>query len=547
MTDSGNGRFPGQAVIPRRWLLPLALALVAALTVAAYWPVLRNGFISYDDNDYVTVNMMVRQGLTLKGLFWSLGAFHAANWHPLTWLSHMLDIELFDLNPMGHHATSLALHVANALLLCALLHRLTGYLGRSLVVALLFAVHPLHVESVAWVSERKDVLSTFFWLLTMAAYVRYARSPSLRRYLPVAILLALGLMAKQMLVTLPLVLLLLDVWPLKRCAGAPADGTARVGWKGLLLEKVPLFALCGAAALVVLFAQKSAGAVRQGDAAPFLINAGNALISYARYLGEMCYPVRLALFYPFDPAYVSAPRVAAAVALLAAISYLAVQQRNKRPYLAFGWLWYLITLLPVIGFLRIGSQALADRYTYVPLIGIFLALTWGVAELAGNWRRGPLAAGVLCAALIGVLCVMTATQVRYWKSSAELYDHALEAVPGNWMAHNNLGILQFQQNRYSEALAHFQESVRCNPGAAEGFRNLGNAYQATGNGAAALDAFREAVRLNPLDAEAHFHLGYAYLMGGNSELAYQEYLQLQPLDTVRANALLDSIRMTTGR
>jgi protein O-mannosyl-transferase len=518
--------------------LPLALLLIATLTVAVYWPVLHNGFIDYDDTDYVTVNMMVRQGLTLKGTLWSLGAFHAGNWHPLTWLSHMLDIQLFDLNPAGHHAVSLLLHAANACLLCVLLHRLTGFLGRSVAVALLFALHPLHVESVAWIAERKDVLSTLFWLLTMLAYLRYLTKPALARYLAVAGLFALGLMSKQMLVTLPLVLLLLDYWPLRRPFTAPFR---------VLTEKLPLLAMSGAAALITILAQDSGGALSHSTPGSLLVNIGNGLICYLKYLGNMVWPVNLALFYPLDPASVTLAKVAAALAALAGLSAVAVLQAGKRPYLLFGWLWYLVTLLPVIGFVKVGSQAMADRYTYIPLIGIFLALCWGVAELAGNWRRGiPVAAG-LAAVVLAALSTLTVTQLRYWHDSYALYDHALAAVPNNWLAHNNMAILQAQQYRFGEAIGHFQDSLRINPNQTEGYRNLANAYQASGNYPMAIESLRQAVRLSPASVDGHFQLGYAYLIAGNLEQAYQEYLQLQRLDEAHARPLLDSIRMSSRK
>jgi len=516
----------------------LALLLIAAVTVAVYWPALQNGFIDYDDTDYVTVNMMVRQGVTLKGTLWSFGAFHAGNWHPLTWLSHMLDIQLFDLNPMGHHAVSLILHVANALLLFLLLQGLTGFFGRSLVVALLFALHPLHVESVAWIAERKDVLSTLFWLLTTLAYVRYVKNPGPARYLAVAVLFALGLMSKQMLVTLPVVLLLFDYWPLKR---------ARVPLSRLLIEKIPLLALAGAAALTTVLAQDAGGALSHADAGSVLVNIGNGLLSYVKYLRNMVWPVDLALFYPLDPAAVTPVRVVAALALLAAVSGVALWQRKERPYLLFGWSWYLVTLLPVIGFIRIGSQAMADRYTYIPLVGIFVAISWGGAELARRWRGGLPVAAALSAIVLALLSALTVTQIGYWRSSAELYAHALAVVEDNWLAHNNMAVLKAQQYRFDEAIGHFRESLRVNPNQPEGFRNLGNAYQAAGDNPMAIEAFRESVRLRPGDGEGHFRLGYAYLVVGNLDLAYQEYLQLQRIDPPHAAPLLDSIRIRAGK
>jgi tetratricopeptide (TPR) repeat protein len=529
----------------RKWQLPIALLLIAGVTVAVYWPVLNNGFIDYDDTDYVTANMMVRQGLTLKGFIWSFMAFHAGNWHPITWLSHMLDIQLFNLNPMGHHADSLLFHVANALLLCLVLERLTGRLGRSMVVALLFALHPLHVESVAWIAERKDVLSTLFLLLTMAAYAWYTLRPSLTRYLPIVVLFALGLMAKQMLVTLPLILLLLDYWPLNRLFPCKKEGEAGgPTMKFILAEKIPLFAISAIAALVTLRAQDSAGALAHGNEQFSLQYAGNALISYVKYIWKMLWPTDLALFYPFDPAAVTILKVAAATVLLAVITAIVVVQRKKRPYLVLGWFWYLITLLPVIGFIRVGSQAMADRYTYVPLIGLFVVVVWGGAEIAGQWHGGLQAAAGMAAITLALLAVLTVGQIRYWQNSYDLYAHALTVVKRNWLAHNNMAILLAQQYRYDEAIRHFRESLSIFPNQAEGFMNLGNAYQSTGNNNAAIDAFSEAVRLKPNIVEGHFRLGYAYLIAGNINLAYREYLRLMRLNESYARPLLDSIRMS---
>lgn len=525
-----------------KWLLPLALILIATLTVTVYWPVLQHGFIDFDDEDYVTANMVVRQGLTLKGFFWAFTTFQVGNWHPLTWLSHMLDVELFNLNPMGHHATSLLIHAVNSLLICALLYRLTGFIGRSTVVAILFAIHPLHVESVAWIAERKDMLSTLFWLLTMWAYVGYANKPSLKRYLPVTVFFALGLMAKQMLVTLPLILLLMDYWPLKRFFPHQGEcGADQVGIKVLLFEKLPLVALSAAASLTILRAHATAKALFDVDGESLLLHSGNAFLSYVKYIRNMFWPVDLALFYPFEPSAVTAGKVAGAVVLLAVLTSLVVIQGKKSPFLIFGWFWYLITLLPVIGFIRVGGQALADRYTYIPLIGLFVMIVWGAAETAGTWRKGlPAVAGV-AVVVVAILSVLTIQQIRYWQNSYELFAHALAVVERNWLAHNNMGILYAQNNRIDEAIYHFQESVRLNPKGVMGFRNLGNAYQSVGRHSEAIEAYRQAVWLNPNDAESHYRLGLAYLLGGKSDFAQQEYRQLLRLNETYAKLLLESI------
>jgi len=524
-----------------RWRLPIALFLIVVVTVTVYWPVLHNDFIDFDDDVYVTLNMAVRQGLTLKGFIWAFSTFHAGNWHPLTWLSHMLDVNLFGLNPSWHHATSLFIHTTNSLLVCAILHRLTGFVGRSMVVALLFAIHPLHVESVAWVAERKDVLSTLFWLLTMWAYTSYASSPSLKRYLPVTAFFTLGLMAKQMLVTLPVILLLMDYWPLQRLA--PGQSKNGGCLKPLLVEKIPFVLLSATASLVTLRAQASGGAIAHGDDQSILLCAGNALLSYVKYIRNMFWPADLALFYPFAPSVITPLKVTAAAALLAMLTCVIVTQGKRRPYLAFGWFWYLVTLLPVIGFIRVGGQALADRYTYIPLIGLFLLLVWGVAELAEKWRNGAILAAGGTVIVIAIFSAVTSTQVRYWRSSYDLYAHALAVVEGNWLAHNNMGILLSQHNRNDEAILHFMESVRINPKGGEGFRNLGNSLQMTGRMPEAIQAFRQAVWNNPNDPENHYRLGYAYLLAGNPDLAYQEYNQLLRLNNAYAGPLLESIRV----
>jgi hypothetical protein len=421
---------------------------------------------------------------------------------------------------------------------------MTGYLGRSVFVALLFALHPLHVESVVWIAERKDVLSTLFWFLTMWAYIAYTDKPSLKRYLPVAVIFTLGLMAKQMLVTLPVILLLMDLWPLKRLLPRQGEGRPdQVSIQFLLLEKLPLLALSAAACLLIIRAHASARALFRVDQDSILLHSGNAFLSYVKYARNMVWPADLALFYPFEASSVTLLKVSGAIVLLAVITCAVAAQRKSRPYLLFGWFWYLITLLPVIGFMRVGGQALADRYTYVPMIGLFLMVVWGGAELAGTWRKGiPAVAGVTMI-LIGLLSLQTVTQIRYWKSSYDLYAHALAVVEGNWLAHNNMGILLSQHNRNAEAIGHFQESVRLNPNGIEGFRNLGNSLQMGGRNTEAIEAYRQAVWINPYDPESHYRLGLAYLLGGNSDLAQQEYRQLLRLNQSYASSLLDSIRI----
>ena len=365
------------------------------------------------------------KGITRAGLAWATTAKVASNWHPLTMLSHMLDGQLYGLDPAGHHATSLLLHLANVLLLFEVLRRMTGAVGRSAVVAALFAVHPTHVESVAWIAERKDVLSALFWILAMEAWARYARQPSIGRYGLVALLMILGLMAKPMVVTLPFALLLLDVWPLERL---------RLGWRWLAVEKLPLLALSAASSLITLRYQETSLAPL--DAVPWSLRAANALVSYVAYLGKLFWPRDLAVFYPIPPA-IPLWKAAGAALLLAAITALAVWRTRREPWLPTGWLWFLGTLVPVIGLVQVGRQAMADRYTYIPSIGLFLAVVWSVAELLKEHR-----AVQATVAGIGILALaaITRVQIGYWADSATLFRHALAATDdGNYLAHIGLG------------------------------------------------------------------------------------------------------------
>ena len=506
--------------------------LVVFLVAAAYARLLQNDFIKFDDPVYVIANDMVRQGVTGQGILWSFTTFHAGNWHPLTWLSHMLDVQLFGFNPAGHHLTSLVLHLANTLLLLTVFQRLTGAFGRSLCVALFFALHPLHVESVAWVAERKDLLSTLFGLLAILGYLRYVRLPGWRQYLVVFCCLLCGLLAKPMVVTVPLVLLLLDFWPLQRFSGS--------GSGKLLREKIPLFGLSAASAVVTFVAQRTTGSVNSLDQSSLLVNAGNALISYVKYLGLTFWPVRLAVFYPFQRSAVTPVAVFGSILLLAAMTGLTVWQRERRPYLLFGWLWYLVTLLPVIGFVRIGSQALADRYTYLPLTGIFVMLVWGAAEVAARMRREKVA-GVLAMVAAVALGLLTWVQVGYWRNNTVLFAHTLAVTKDNWLAHNNYGVDMMTRHRYDEGISNFQEAVRINPAYPEGYRNLGDAYITVGRFVEGIQTLRQGVAVRPDYAEGHLSLGYAYLYSGNLAGARQEYCQLLGLNPDEAASLASEI------
>jgi protein O-mannosyl-transferase len=486
-------------------------AVLFAATLAVYAPVRHHGFVNFDDPLYVTDNPMVADGLSRRGLSRAFTTSHAGNWHPLTWLSHMLDVEVHGLRPGGHHVTSVILHAASAVLLFAFFVRTTGALGRSAFVAGLFALHPLHVESVAWVSERKDVLSGLFFFLTLLAYAAYARAPSLGRYAAVAALYAAGLMAKPMLVTLPFVLLLLDHWPLGRAA-------PRSAWPALVREKVPLFVLAAASSLVTLAVQQQAGAVKALDVLPLGRRLANAALASIEYVRMAVWPARLAVLYPYPPP-ASVAAVVAAVVVLAAVTALTVRSRRRHPWLAVGWSWYVVMLVPVIGIVQVGSQPYADRYTYLPLVGLFVVLAWGVPAL---WTAGPYREALPVTSAVVVLAVgaaATRAQLAHWRTSVALWRHAVEVAPPNARAEANLGHALAGEGQTGEAIVHYEAALRLDPSVSEAHNNLGLALVDEGRVEDAIAHYAEALRLRPDYAEAHGNLGAALLREGRSEEA----------------------------
>jgi Flp pilus assembly protein TadD len=483
-----------------RWLIGLTLAF---LTLAVFAQVAGFGFVEFDDGKYVVDNPHIRQGLTFRSISWAFSTMYFANWHPLTWISYLLDYEIFGLNPMGYHLTNLLFHVLNVCLFFVVLHNLTGSFPRSALVAALFAVHPLHVESVAWVSERKDVLSTFFGILAIRAYHGYVRHPDPSRYLAVATLLALGLMAKPMLVSWPIVLLLLDYWPLQRLFPGRGPGL----WSLCIWEKIPLAMLAAISCLLTVIAQYSGGAVCQLESVPFWSRVTNAMVAYQSYLVMTFLPTGLACFYP-HPSVLNSETVILAGLLLAGVSVLVMLKSGQHRYLVTGWLWYLITLLPVIGLVQVGEQAMADRYTYVPLIGFFIMVAWGGADLMRGWfntQRMFLRLGAVI--IVGVLAVCAWVQTGYWKNGFSLFGHALEVTAGNWQAHYCLGTTLVQQGRREEAQTHFDEALRLKPGFAPAHNNLGLILAMQGKMEAAMAHFRQALQAQPDYSEAHYNLG----------------------------------------
>lgn len=511
----------------------LVCLLLAAATLLVYYPAHHFSFISLDDPTYVRDNVAVRRGLSWASVVWAFTVFHAANWHPITWLSHMLDCQLFGLNAGWHHFTNLLFHTANSVLLFLLLKSVTNGFWKSAIVAGLFAWHPLHVESVAWISERKDVLSAFFFMLTLWAYTRYAkesRSVSLKSkvaYAGALAFFALGLMSKPMLVTLPALLLLLDFWPLRRFRPAPSH-PQRASFPRLLREKLPFFALSAGVACVTFAAQKSGGLVKS-DLVSLMPRLENACVSYVRYLFKTVWPGSLAAYYPHPDAW-SAWAWGGALAGLGLITLLVRWQAHRRSYLFFGWLWYGITLLPVIGLVRVGTQAMADRYMYIPSIGLFIAAVWGLGDLTGRWNAPRFALSSAAGLALGALGCVTRTQLHYWKDGNTLFQHCLAVTGESALPHWNLGCFFAEQRRWDEAVSHFAASLRLDPDNPNVYCLMGRALLATPRHAEAEEYLRESLSRYPT-AEAHYWLGVSLARLGKLDEAATQYrlaLQLQP-------------------
>jgi tetratricopeptide (TPR) repeat protein len=498
-------------------VLPLLLGLAV---LATFWPALGNGFVNYDDDLYVTRNPWVQRGLSWDSVRWAVTTDAAGNWHPVTWLSHQLDWELWGAAPRGHHATSVALHAANTVLVFALLDAMTASPWRSALVAALFGLHPLHVESVAWIAERKDVLSTCLWLLTTLAWVGWTRRGGAWRYLAVVLGLALGLMAKPMLVTLPFTLLLLDYWPLGRLRRG-ADAVPRVR------EKLPLLLLVAASAAVTWRVQHAAGVV---SPLPLATRIGHAAVTYVAYLGQMLWPLHLSAVYP-HPGQAPLGAVVPCVLVLAAITAAAAWLRQGRPFLLVGWLWYLGTLVPVIGLVQVGGTAMADRFTYVPLLGIFLALAWLVPEGAA-----PRLVAAAAAVVLALLAAQTRAQVAVWRDSATLFAHALAVDERNAIAHVNLGVELGARGDVDAATAHLERALELRPDLVTARIALGNTLMRRGRIADAVVQYRAAVAADPASARALTNLGYAQLRLGRLDEAIESLERALRVDPAFATA-----------
>lgn len=527
----------------------LAVLLAAAVTLV-YLPVAHHPFADVDDRDYVAENPVVRGGLSAAGVAWAFGSVgYAHNWHPLTWISHMADVSLFGMNPAGHHVVNLLLHAANTVLLFVTLHSLTGVLWPAFAAAALFGVHPLHVESVAWVAERKDVLSTFFALLTLIAWIRHLRRPAAGRYLAALAVYALALLAKPMPVTLPLLLLLLDGWPLGRFPGSVRRARGELsGWAGLLAEKVPFAMLAVATGALTWRAQSGKDMMPSWVILPGGERAANALVSICAYLRRSVWPIDLAMFYPHPRGTLSAGQVVTAGVFVAGVTLLTLLAARRRPWLAAGWGWFLIGLLPVLGVVQVGPQGMADRYTYLPLTGIFVAVCWSGAEAVRRWppTRTPLAA----AAPLALVLLMAAgrRQVDYWRSPEVLYRHAIDAVPRNWLAHNNLGLVLAGQGLAAEAEGHYREALAIQSDYPAARHNLAVLLMRRGALDEALQQFDLAEEAEPQDPVLLYNHGVALSLQGLPGPAAERFaraLAIRP-DLERARRALAALERRTG-
>jgi Flp pilus assembly protein TadD len=540
-------------------------SILAVSTLLVFWQVRNFDFVKYDDSVYVYENPHVLNGLTADSIWWAFTTGFARFWHPLTWLSLMLDCQLFGPSPGWMHMENVLLHIINTLLLFAVLKKMTGALWQSAFVAALFALHPLHVESVAWIAERKDVLSTFFWLLAMWAYVQYVKKPGAARYLMTLLVFALGLMAKPMLVTLPFVFLLLDYWPLERKIS-----------RHLLWEKIPFIVLSIVSSVIAFIAQQSGRSFVSFAAIPSLkFRIANVFLSYAQYINKMFWPCNLAVFYPFDSAGILFWQVTACVLLLLGITFFVVHLGRGRRYLPVGWFWFLVTLIPVIGLVRYTMSAYADRYTYIPYIGLFIMIAWSLPQLLSKLPQRKIVLGVSMVIVLTAFGICAHRQTSFWKNSFTLFSHANEVTQNNYIAYDNIGLTYSDLGHYAEAINAYQQAIKINPDYEVAYYNLGNAYGHLGRlsqaieayqqaveikpdyamaysnlGVAygslarydeAIDAFKQAVKIEPDLAEAYYNLGATYLTIGDKNSALAEYNILKTINPQIADNLLKEI------
>jgi protein O-mannosyl-transferase len=540
------------AVNNTRTKIIICVFLIVA-TFCIYVQVQDHEFINFDDDLYITKNLNVQTGLTSESFKWAFTTSHPPYWQPVTWLSHMLDYQLYGLHPKGHYLTNLFLHIASAPILFVVLLRITGALWQSAFVAAMFAFHPLNVESVAWIAERKNVLSTLFWLMTMWAYIHYTEKPTIKRYGLVFLFFTLGLMSKPMLVTLPFVLLLMDYWPLRRFKFAQERGSNEVLEKTiskksetlqLVLEKVPLFLLAIGLSIVTVHFQKITGGVKFMGMFSLQTRLTNTVVSYLEYLGKMVWPSDLSILYPHPGNTLPLWKGILCGMVLVAITIISIRLIRKAPYFAVGWFWYLGTLVPVIGIVQVGGQAMADRFTYIPLIGIFIIIAWGVPELISSWRYKEKALSVSVGIIIVALLITTWKQVSHWKNSITVYKHAISATdkkyPNFSVIHNNLGIHLLGVRKNEEAISHFKIAIKTNPAHTKAYYNLGIALTAERKNEEAISWYKKAIKLNPNFTNAHYNLGIVLIQKGALKEAvyhFRETVRLRP-DLVKAGDYL---------
>lgn len=544
MPDSNS-----QFKIKGRKHISLSVCLFLIITTAiVYGQMVTHDFVEFDDGRYVSENPQVKAGFTAESVRWAFSTTHAEFWHPLTWLSLMLDTQIFGMIPGGYLATNLLLHIFSTLLLYLFFKRTTASVWHSGFVAAMFALHPLHVESVAWIAQRKDVLSTLFWMLTMLCYALYVERPGIKTYLPMLLFLVLGLMAKPMLVTLPFALLLLDYWPLDRFQASASFRSFYHCALSLIREKIPLFVVAGAASVVAYLAQQGEGRIKSLAVVSLESRVANALVSYAVYIGKMLWPFKLACFYPYPDAF-TWWQVGGSVFLLLSISWFAVRFARSYPFLIVGWLWYLGTLVPVIGLVKIGAYAMADRYSYVPLIGIFIILAWGVPALLSKGRYRKVVYAGLGVFTIVLCLVMTWFQVRVWQNQYTLFAHAVEVTSDNYLAHNGLGRALKKQGKLDEATNQFFEALRIKPDFLPTYINLGSIYYIQNKTDEAITYFSKAVQKNPNLVNAHNSLGMLYDQQGQVDKAIEHFratLAIKPED-VGAHTFLAKTLAAKGR
>jgi Flp pilus assembly protein TadD len=523
--------------IKQRHILFLISAALVAAIVIAYEPMRHSDFVELDDNKYVTENPNVTGGITRDSVIWAFTKTYASNWHPLTWLSHIADCEIYGLNPAGHHITSVLIHIANSLLLFWVLRKMTDATWRSAFVAAAFALHPLHVESVAWVAERKDVLSGLFWMLTMVAYVRYAERPNIQRYLLVLLAFVMGLMSKPMVVTLPFVLLLLDYWPLERLnwGRPPAEKTVPLG--RLLVEKVPLLLLSAILSVITFVVQQGGGAVIALEKIPLDYRIANMFVSYIRYIGKTIWPSGLAVLYPHPHINLLEARAVVYALLFVLITVISIDICRRRRYIAVGWLWYVGTLVPVAGLVQVGSQGMADRYTYIPMVGLLIVAGWGVKDLVANRPRWKVVAAALAVVVLASAVILTRMQVKHWQNSITLFEYALKVTENNAGAETSYGGALAEAGRFDEAELHLSNAVRLNPTAPKAHNHLGNVLLNEGKLNEAIEHLNEALRITPDQAAVYVNLSIAYTKLGKYEQAIQNWTRAVELEPTIADIL----------